>query len=113
TQGDDADMLEALAILVEDYERRQMPMRLPDPIAYLDFVMDARGLARKELEPYIGGRSRVAEILNRRRPLTLDMIRRLHEGLGLDLEVLVQPYEVKPTRKLSRSSTGRLTAEAR
>src|SRR5438067_1174523 len=53
-QGDDADMLEALAVLVEDYERRHIPMRLPDPIAYIDFVMEARGITRKELEPYIG-----------------------------------------------------------
>jgi len=55
--------------------------------------MESRGLSRRDLEPYIGSRGRVAEILNRRRPLTLEMIRRLHAGLGMPVDVLIQPYE--------------------
>ena len=56
--------------------------------------MDARGLTRKELEPFLGSRARVAEVLNRVRPLSLEMIRRLSTGLGIPAEVLIQPYDV-------------------
>ena len=74
-------------------------MRLQQPLiaAAIDLllhVMDARNLSRRDLEPYLGSRARVSEILNRRRPLTLEMIRKLQSGLGLPAEVLVQPYQV-------------------
>jgi HTH-type transcriptional regulator/antitoxin HigA len=59
--------------------------------------MDSRGLKRRDLEPYLGSRARVAEVLNRRRPLSIDMIRKLHEGLGISAEILIRPYKVKKT----------------
>ena len=71
----------------------------PDPIELILHVMDARGLTRQDLEPYLGSRARVSEILNRRRPLSLEMIRKLQTGLGLPADVLVQPYELKVTQR--------------
>jgi HTH-type transcriptional regulator/antitoxin HigA len=91
----EADRLEVLSLLVEAYERRHEPIADPDPIDFLSHVMEARGLTRKDLEPYVGSRARVAEVLNRVRPLTLDMIRRLADGLGLPADVLIQPYDLK------------------
>ena len=89
-----ADRLEVLAMLVERYEREHYPIADPDPIDFLHHVMETRGLARKDLEPYIGSRARVAEVLNRVRPLSLEMIRRLSEGFKIPAEVLVQRYEL-------------------
>lgn len=91
----DADRLEVLALLVEAYERKHFPVEAPDPIDLLLHVMDARGLTRKDLERYIGSRARVAEVLNRVRPLTLEMIRRLASGLKLPADVLIRGYDVK------------------
>lgn len=91
----EADRLEVLALLVQDYERRHYPIPDPDPIDFLAHVMEARGLTRKDLEPYIGHRGRVAEVLGRVRPLTLEMIRRLVDGLDLPADVLVRRYDTR------------------
>ena len=91
----EADRLEVLVMLVEKYEARHYPVTAPDPIDFLNYAMEARGLTRKDLEPYIGSRGRVAEVLNRARPLTLAMIRRLAEGLKLPADVLVADYELR------------------
>lgn len=88
----DADRLDVLMTLVEAYEEEHHPILPPDPIDLLLHVMDARALSRRDLELYLGSRARVSEILNRRRPLSLEMIRKLQSGLGLPAEVLVQPY---------------------
>ena len=90
----DADRLEVLTLLIQDYEREHYPIPDPEPIDFLLHVMDARGLTRKDLEPFIGSRARVAEVLNRVRPLSLEMIRHLSTGLGIPAEVLIQPYDV-------------------
>jgi HTH-type transcriptional regulator/antitoxin HigA len=90
-----ADQLELLSMLVEVYEKQHFPIEAPDPIDFLNYVMETRGLARKDLEPYIGPRGRVSDILNRVRPLTLDMIRRLSSGLGLPATVLIQDYPLR------------------
>lgn len=90
-----ADRLEVLVLLVEAYEQKHFPIEAPDPIDFLQHVMEARDLSRRDLEPYIGSRARVAEVLNRVRPLTLEMIRRLAFGLKLPAEVLIQDYGVK------------------
>lgn len=90
-----ADRLEVLTLLIEAYEREHFPIDDPDPIDFLQHVMEARGLARKDLEPFIGSRARVAEVLNRVRPLTLEMIRRLAAGLELPADVLIRGYDVK------------------
>jgi HTH-type transcriptional regulator/antitoxin HigA len=91
----EADRLEVLTLLIEAYEREHFPIEDPDPIDFLQHVMEARGLARKDLEPYIGSRARVAEVLNRVRPLTLEMIRNLSDGLELPADVLIRGYRVK------------------
>src|SRR5213594_576730 len=77
----DADALDVLTLLIADYKTRHFPIADPDPIQFLEYVMESRGLTRKDLEPYLGSRARVAEVLNRNRALTLEMIRRLSEGL--------------------------------
>jgi HTH-type transcriptional regulator / antitoxin HigA len=91
----EADRLEILMMLVEAYEAEHYPIPDPDPIELILHVMDARGLTRRDLEPYLGSRARVSEILNRRRPLSLEMIRKLQAGLGLPADVLVQPYKLQ------------------
>jgi HTH-type transcriptional regulator / antitoxin HigA len=91
----EGDRLEVLVALVEAYERKHHPIPPPDPIEALLYHMESRGLTRRDLEPYLGSRARVAEVLNRRRSLTIEMIRRLHEGLGLPAEVLIRPYELQ------------------
>lgn len=91
----EGDRLDILTLLVEDYEERQYPVPPPNPVAALEYYLESRGLTRRDLEPYLGSRARVAEILNRRRPLTIEMIRRLHQGLGIPAEVLIQPYPVQ------------------
>ena len=93
--SEEADQLDLLAMLVERYEQNNYPFDAPDPIDFLMYVMDVRGLTRKDLEPYIGPRGRVSDILNRVRPLTLDMIRRLSTGLGLPAAVLIKDYPLR------------------
>jgi HTH-type transcriptional regulator/antitoxin HigA len=90
-----ADRLEVLVLLAEAFERAHYPVPDPDPIDFLQHVMEARGLSRKDLESFIGSRARVAEVLNRVRPLTLEMIRRLATGLQLPADVLVRNYRLK------------------
>jgi HTH-type transcriptional regulator/antitoxin HigA len=91
----EADRLEVLTLLIEAYEREHFPIPAPDPIDFLQHVMEARELNRKDLEPFIGSRARVAEVLNRVRPLTLEMIRKLAEGLKIPADVLIRGYKVK------------------
>lgn len=91
----EADRLEVLVMLVEKYEAQHHPIPAPDPIDFLNYAMETRGLTRKDLEAYIGSRGRVAEVLNRARPLTLPMIRRLSEGLKLPADVLIANYELR------------------
>ena len=86
------DRLDVLTTLVEVYEADQEPIAAPDPIEAIVYYLESRGLTRRDLEPYIGSRARVSEVLNRKRGLTLEMIRRLHTGLGIPAEVLIQPY---------------------
>ena len=90
----DAERLEVLTLLIEAYERKRYAIADPDPIDFLLHVMEARGLTRKDLEPMIGSRARVAEVLNRVRPLTLEMIRRLADGLEIPADVLIQDYKL-------------------
>jgi HTH-type transcriptional regulator/antitoxin HigA len=89
------DRLDVLTTLVERYESLHEPIEPPNPVDALLYYMESRGLTRRDLEPYLGTRARVAEVLNRRRPLTLEMIRKLHAGLGISAEVLIRPYAVK------------------
>lgn len=92
------DKLEVLSILVEAYEEEHYKIAPPDPIAAIEFHMERLELTRKDLEPYIGSRARVSEILNRKRRLTLRMIRNLEKGLGIPAAILVQEYELAQER---------------
>jgi HTH-type transcriptional regulator/antitoxin HigA len=85
----EAEALEVLVTLVDAYEAKHHTIEAPSPVEAILFRMEQQGLTRQDLEPMIGGRSRVSEVLNRRRPLTLAMIRRLRSGLGLSADVLV------------------------
>ena len=87
----EGDRLDVLATLIDAYETAHYPMDPPDPVEAIKFRMEQQGLTRKDLEPLIGTRTRVAEILNRRRSLSIDMIRRLHKTLGISADVLIRP----------------------
>jgi HTH-type transcriptional regulator/antitoxin HigA len=86
--------LEVLLTLVEAYEDAHYPMDMPDPIAMIEHVMEAQNLSRADLEPHIGPRQRVWEIMEKRRRLTLPMIRRLATELNIPAEVLIQEYDL-------------------
>jgi HTH-type transcriptional regulator/antitoxin HigA len=90
----EGDRLDVLATLVEAYEERHHDIPSPDPIETILYHLESRGLSRRDLEPCIGSRARVSEVLNRRRPLSIDMIRKLHKRLGISAEVLIQPYDL-------------------
>ena len=85
------ERLDVMVTLIEAYEVSRFPLDLPDPVAAIEFEMERKGLTAKDLAPMIGKRSRVYEILNRKRSLTLQMIWRLHEGLGIPAESLIKP----------------------
>ncbi|MCI0615995.1 transcriptional regulator [bacterium] len=90
----DGDRLEVLTTLVEAYEEQHHPIPLPDPIEAINYHLESRGLSDRDLELYIGNSALVTEILSRIRPLSIDMIRRLHSGLGISADVLIQPYSL-------------------
>jgi len=85
----EGDRLDILATLVKAYEAEHVPIAAPDPVEAIKFRMEQGGLSVKDLEPLIGKSNRVYEVLNRKRPLTLAMIRRLHRKLGIPAEVLI------------------------
>jgi HTH-type transcriptional regulator/antitoxin HigA len=89
------DRLDILATLVDAYENEHYPMDPPDAIEAIKFRMEQQGLDRKDLADILGSRTRVAEVLNRRRGLSINMIRRLHEKLGISVEVLIRPIRTK------------------
>jgi HTH-type transcriptional regulator/antitoxin HigA len=85
------DRLDVLATLIDAYEAEHFPMDPPDPVAAIKFRMEQQGLTRRDLEGIIGTRTRVAEVLNRKRGLSIAMIRRLNAKLGIPAEVLIRP----------------------
>lgn len=87
----EGDRLDVLSTLIEVYEEKHFTIPLPGPLEALEYYMESRGLTRRDLEPYLGSRARVSEVLNRRRPLSLGMIRKLNTGLGIPAEVLIRP----------------------
>lgn len=87
----EGDRLDVLATLIDAYESERYPIDPPDPIEAINFRMEQQGLTRRDLEAILGTRARVAEILNRKRDLSIGMIRRLHERLGISAEVLIRP----------------------
>ena len=89
------DKLDVLVTLVEVYEEKNYPVPPPDPIEAILHHMESHGLSHHDLEPYLGPGPRVAEVLNRKCSLSLNMIRKLHKGLGISADILVQPYELQ------------------
>lgn len=89
------DRIDILVTLIEAYEAKHTPVRAPDPIAAIEFMLEQKGLNRRALEPAIGSRGRVSEVLTRKRPLTLPMVRALSTLLDIPAEVLIQPYDLK------------------
>lgn len=89
------DRLDVLATLIDAYEAEHQPMDPPDPIEAIKFRMEQQGLTRKDLAKILGTRTRVSEVLNRRRNLSIEMIRRLHEKLGISAEVLIRPTRTR------------------
>ena len=88
---EDADRFEVMLTLIQGYEAKHHPIDPPDPIEAIKFRMEQQDLSVKDLEPFIGQSNRVYEVLSRKRPLTLRMIRRIHAGLGIPAEVLINP----------------------
>lgn len=107
----EGDRLDVLLILVEAYEAKNHPIAPPDPVDAIKFRMEQMNLTRKDLEPLIGPRGRVAEVINRRRPLSLAMIRSLHSKLRIPLESLIRTGELAANKRFQR--TGRRPAPAR
>jgi HTH-type transcriptional regulator/antitoxin HigA len=95
----EGDRLDVLATLIEVYEAKEFQIDVPDPIEALKFRMEQQGLSRKDLESIFGSRARVSEVLNRKRGLSIEMIRKLNFDLGISAEVLIQPSQ---RRKVSR-----------
>lgn len=89
------DRVEVLVTLIEAYESKHFPIEAPDPIAAIEFMMAQKGLSRRDLEPVIGSRGRVSEVLTRKRPLTLPMVRGLSALLDIPAEILVQSYATR------------------
>ena len=99
----EGDRLDVLVTLVEAWEARNHPLDLPDPIDAIRYHMEQNGLAPKDIVPYIGSRNRVYEVLNRKRPLSLKMIWRLHKGLGIPAESLIKLADEPPPLSHSTS----------
>jgi HTH-type transcriptional regulator/antitoxin HigA len=91
----EGDLLDLLTTLVEAYEEKHHPILPPDPVEAILHLMESQGLERRDLIPYLGSRARVSEVINRKRPLSLNMIRKLQAGLGISAEILVRPYELQ------------------
>ncbi len=87
--SDKGDELDVLMLLVEKYEQEHYPIPPSDPVEAIKFLMEQKGLTRKDLEPYLGTRARVSEVLNKKRNLTLAMIKKLHEGLNIPYNCLI------------------------
>ncbi len=95
----ESDRMDVLVTLAEAYEVRHFPIPEPDdPVEVLRYYMESRGLTRADLVAYLGSKERVSEILNRKRGLSLAMIRRLHDGLGIPADLLVQKQSPRPGR---------------
>ncbi len=92
----EGDRFDILLTLAESFEAKHFPVDLPDPVEAIKFRMEQSGLTPKDLEPMIGRMNRVYEILNRKRPLTLTMIRKLHAGLGIPAESLIKAVDQVP-----------------
>lgn len=94
----EGDRLDILATLVDAWEEKHCPIEEPDPIEAIEHRMEALGMNRKDLEAMLGGRNRVSEVLSRKRPLTIQMIRRLSEKMQIPAGVLIRSYKTSNQR---------------
>ena len=99
--------LELWSLLIEKYEEEHFPIATPDPIDAIRFRMDQAGLASADLHPYLQSKSKVSEVMNRKRPLSLSMIRALHRGLKIPAEVLVQESAARYITRRTNSATSK------
>ncbi len=93
----EGDKLDVLVTLIEAYEEKHHPILPPEPVEAIIHQMESQGLSRKDLIPLIGSRARVSEILNRKRTLSINMIRKLQKGLGISAEILIKSYKTQTT----------------
>ena len=93
----EGDRLDVLVTLIEAYEEKHHPILPPEPVEAIIHQMESQGLSRKDLIPLIGSRARVSEILNKKRTLSITMIRELQKGLGISAEILIKPYSLQVT----------------
>ena len=90
----EGDNLDVLVTLIEAYEEKHHPVQPPEPVEAIIHQMESQGLSRKDLIPFFGSRARVSEILNKKRSLSINMIRKLQKGLGISAETLIKPYNL-------------------
>lgn len=102
---------ELLGLAIQQYERRHYPIERPDPIEAIEFRMEQQGLRQRDLIGIIGSRSKVSEVLGRKVPLNLSMIRRIHEKLGIAADVLIQPYDLVNQQNTLHSRQNNAAAE--
>jgi HTH-type transcriptional regulator/antitoxin HigA len=112
TGSPQSDELDVLGTLIAAYDREHFPIGSADPIAAIEFAMDQRGMEPKDLVPFLGTRSRVTEVLQGKRGLSLDQISRLHHGLGIPLACLIPSAPPRPSR-ISRTAPNRRTTTGR
>ncbi|HHB77155.1 MAG TPA: transcriptional regulator [Desulfobulbus sp.] len=93
----EGDSLDVLVTLIEAYEEKHHPILPPEPVEAIIHQMESQGLSRKDLIPFFGSRARVSEILNKKRSLSINMIRKLQKGLGISAEILIKPYNIRTT----------------
>jgi HTH-type transcriptional regulator/antitoxin HigA len=96
--------LELWSVLIEKYEDEHFPIENPDPVSAIRFRMEQKGLTQTDLARIIHSKSKVSEILNRRRPLSLNMIRSFHAGLGIPTDILVQPVRIRTLARRNRKN---------
>ena len=99
------ERLDVLSTLAWAYEEEHYPIPEPDPIEYIKYQMESRGLSRADLEPYMGSRARVSEFLTKKRPLSLGVIRKLHKELSIPAEILIKPYKLRGQSGTSRGKS--------
>lgn len=93
----EGDRLDVLVTLIEAYEEKHHPILPPEPVEAIIHQMESQGLSRNDLIPFFGSRARVSEILNKKRALSINMIRKLQKGLGISAEILIKPYNLRTT----------------
>jgi HTH-type transcriptional regulator/antitoxin HigA len=108
----DEDELELWSLLVENYEETHLPVAAPDPIEAIRFRLDQAGLQSSDLLPYLLSKSKISEVMNRKRPLSLSMIRALHDGLKIPAHVLVQESALQATRTRPKTLQRKLRRRA-